>query len=85
LFSLIGPLRVAPIGSSQTTTVTNEAGQMISETVTHGTNPFNTIVLMILIFAIYNIPTLLLLLVYGTTRAKQKRHTELTTMNIHDL
>ena len=44
-----------------------------------------TIVQMVVIFALYNIPTAILLVIYKACREKLNRNTEVQKMNIQDL
>ncbi len=93
MFSLI-----AVLGSSTFTTVTGEAGlqqlapdgTVIHETVevqniAENSTVAATIVQMVVIFALYNIPTAILLVIYFACREKIKKHSALDKMNIQDL
>lgn len=90
-FSLIAVLGVSTY-STQTATVQqtsqDEEGTLIEETVIEEPNNLNigeTIFQVIIVFVLYNIPTLILLAIYFACREKIKRHSMLDKMNIQDL
>lgn len=90
-FSLIAVLGVSTY-STQTATVQqisqDEEGTLIEETVIEEPNNLNigeTILQVIIIFVLYNIPTMILLAIYFACREKIKRHSMLDKMNIQDL
>jgi hypothetical protein len=87
LFSVLVAVSVVPFTTTKSSTVVNEAGQVISETIIHAQNQnvLSTLLLIAFIFVAYNIPTVLLMAIYTVTRRKMKRNMELVTMSIQDL
>lgn len=90
-FSLIAVLGVS-IYSTQKATVQqisqDEDGTLIEETVIEQPNNLNTgetILQVIIVFVLYNIPTMIFLAIYFACREKIKRHSMLDKMNIQDL
>ncbi|MGL5675858.1 MAG: hypothetical protein ACRDDX_05575 [Cellulosilyticaceae bacterium] len=91
MFSLFAVLGMAAFTSvtTQVTTVT-ENGEIVEQIVNEEKNePLMSATEMILsasaIFAIYNIPTLILIGIYVGCREKNKKNLQLQKMNIQDL
>ncbi|MBN2794942.1 MAG: hypothetical protein JXR88_06020 [Clostridia bacterium] len=80
---------VTQFTEEMTVTESTNDGEIIVE---HTVTPANTeasvssiIVFVIMLFCLYNIPTLISLVIYGIVRSKMHPHHEIDKMNIQDL
>ncbi|WP_324825853.1 hypothetical protein [Sinanaerobacter sp. ZZT-01] len=89
IFSLIAAMGI-PIFSTFTVTEQSisQGGEIINSAVESSTDQANlssTIFMVIIVFLLYNIPTVILLSIYFACRETLKRKKELEKMNIQDL
>lgn len=89
-FTAVTPVYIT--GSEQTVTEQTETlnGELIEIVITHAPqqstpDTASLIFTGIYLFALYNIPTAVLLIIYAACRVKMKRDKELSKMNIQDL
>lgn len=88
-FTLVTPVLMIGMDMTVTEETVTESGGVIENVITYAPQPTPDIVSMIFtgiyLFALYNIPTAVLLLIYAACRTKRKKNAELAKMNIQDL
>lgn len=95
IISLLAVFSVAifsTVGETQgITQITNENGVMVQEAVTESVpatqiiNTSGAIVMVVMVFLLYNIPTVILLAIYAACRGKGRRQRALDKMSVQDL
>lgn len=91
IFSLIAVMNIVMFNTYKTTLQTmDEYGRVINEVIeqtgrTSNGDIVSTIISIIVVLLVYNIPTLIFLAIYCGCREKNKKNKELDRMNIQDL
>jgi len=92
LFAIIFTIVLQPVFHSRTVTETiiDENGEIVEEVVHTTPNELinnipSTIFALIITFVLWNIPTIILLVIHVATRDKIKKNAEIEKMNIMDL
>lgn len=88
--AFVTPLYMISSGETISEQTVTENGKVIESIITHvpqqtAPDAVSLILTGISIFAFYNIPTAILLLIYAACRVKKKKNDELKKMNIQDL